>query len=66
MICQVTRDERAGESKGLVEDVDLGVFSMEAIEKVFRISNSLRKKCGDVESRAGCVGVITRREPGRS
>ena len=50
----------------MVEDVDLGVFSMEAIEKVFGISNSLRKKCGDVESRAGCVGVITRREPGRS
>lgn len=37
VIHQVSGDEGAGQGEGLVGDINLGVFSREAIDKVFGI-----------------------------
>ena len=44
MICPVTRDERLEEGGGLLGDVNLGDFSVEAIDKVFRNSELTEKE----------------------
>lgn len=44
MICSVTRDERLEKGGGLLGDVNLGDFSVEAIEKVFRNSELTEKE----------------------
>ena len=43
LICQVSRDKRAGEGEGLVGDINLGVFSREAIDEVFGIHELAEK-----------------------
>lgn len=43
VICQVSKDDRAGEGEGLVGDVNLGVFSREAVDKVFGIHELAEK-----------------------